>query len=342
MQTSFNAPRVVVWGARGFIGRHLVPELLARKYAVAVLTRGGSADRPPSWSSQVAWHELTSADDRTGFSRALANATIVFNLAGSSGAVSSNRHPVESLESNCRPQLEFLAACQACGRGPHVVFASSRLVYAPKGTEPVGETDALAPRSMYAAHKLCVEQYHDIYARAEAITYTVARISNPFGADAQADRKSHGVINTLIDRARRGLPLQIFGRGSQLRDYLYVRDLVDGLMRCAEHPGARNQVLNIGRGRSVSMFQAALLIRERIGSGSIAFEPWPAEYEAVESGDYVADVSKAAALIGFAPQYDLASGLDDMVGHVRPGAHAALGDVAAERCAPAADYSHTV
>jgi UDP-glucose 4-epimerase len=314
MTASFNAPRALVFGARGFIGRHLVAELLAREYAVAVLTRNRSAGPTPSWAAQVTWHELGSADDDAGFASALAGGGVVFNLAGSSGAVISNRLPIESLESNCRLQLRFLAACAASRRVPHVIFASSRLVYAPKGCVPVAETDAVAPRSIYAAHKLCVEHYLDIYARAGALSYTIARITNPFGFDQQADGKSYGFVNALIDRAQRGAPLVLFGRGHQLRDYLYIRDLADALIRCAERREARGHVLNIARGRSMSMFDAALMIRERVGSGSIRFEPWPADYEAVESGDFVADVSKAAALIGFVPRYDLASGLEEMLG----------------------------
>jgi UDP-glucose 4-epimerase len=328
-----GVPRVLVWGGRGFIGRHLVAELLARGYAVDVLRRGDAPGPALPWSSQVTSHELKGDDMRAAFKRALANARVVFNLAGSSGAVESNRRPIASLEANCRLQLDFLQACEESQRFPHVVFASSRLVYAPKGSEAVSEVDALGPRSMYAAHKVCVEHYHDIYARARAITYTIARISNPFGPDPYADQKTYGFINALIDRAQRGLGLQLFGRGSQLRDYVYIRDLVDGLIRCAERPESKNQIFNISRGVSVSMQEAALLIRDRVGGGTVVFQPWPAEYEAVESGDYVADVSKAAALLGFEPSYDLATGLDEMFGDAQP---------AAPSVAAAAEYRQVV
>jgi UDP-glucose 4-epimerase len=269
----------------------------------------------PAWAADVTWHELPPGSDaRAGFAHALAGATLVYNLAGSSGAVASNQQPLDSLDANCRLQLEFLAACAARGSMPHVVFSSSRLVYAPRGSVPVGETDPLGPLSMYAAHKLCVEHYHQIYAHRNALTYTVARISNPFGVDEQVDTKTHGVINTLISRARQRLPLTLFGRGRQLRDYVYIRDLVDALVLCGERAEARNQIFNIGCGRSMSMLDAALLIRERVGGGDIEFRPWPVEYESVESGDYVADISKACALLGYAPQWDLASGLDEMLG----------------------------
>jgi len=333
LHANTDASRVLVWGARGFIGRHLVAELLARGYTVDVLRRADNPGPTLPWASQVTWHDLAAVDTAAVFERALAQATVVFNLAGSSGAVESNRLPIHSLEANCRAQLEFLQACAKAARFPHVVFASSRLVYAPKGSDPVSELDPLGPRSIYAAHKVCVEHYHDIYARRRAITYTIARISNPFGPDPSADQKTYGFINALIDRAHQGLGLQLFGRGSQLRDYVYIRDLVDGLIRCAERPESRNQIFNISRGVSVSIHEAALLIRDRVGGGTVQLQPWPVEYEAVESGDYVADVSKAAALLGFEPSYDLASGLDEMLGGPWSGRASAVA---------AAGYDHVV
>lgn len=318
-----NKSRALVWGARGFIGRHLVADLLERGYDVSVLTRGGPCSPPPSWSSRVTWWPLDSAPmRRTVFERALKGATVVYNLAGFSGAVASNQDPLASLDGNCRAQLEFLEACAASRAFPHIVFTSSRLVYAPQGKTAVSETHPLEPRSMYAVHKLSIEHYHKIYAAAGVLTYTICRISNPFGPDPEPDAKSYGFINSLIERGRRGDPLTLFGRGHQLRDYLYIRDLVEALVLCAERAEARNEVFNVSRGRSVSMFEAALIIRDRTGDSAITFQPWPADHVAVESGDYVADVTKAQTLLGFAARHDLPSGLDDMLGLTPAGARA--------------------
>jgi UDP-glucose 4-epimerase len=317
--------RALVWGGRGFIGRQLVAELLRRGRDVAVVTRR-RCDPDPAWASRVVWHELNRGS-RQVWAEALADAAVVYNLAGSSGAVASNRSPRQSLDAICAAQLEFLDACAASPGRPHVVFASSRLVYAPAGTTPIAEDGRLGPRSMYAAHKLCVEHYHQIYARASALTYTIARISNPFGLDDEAALKSHGIVNAMIERARRGLPLLLFGGGEQQRDYIYITDLIDGLIRCGEHVGARNEIFNLGQGRSVSMRAAALLITQRIAPAEIASVPWPAEYEAVESGDYVVDVTKAAARLAFTPHHTLASGLDEIAAATAGRAAAMAGGV---------------
>jgi nucleoside-diphosphate-sugar epimerase len=297
----------LVWGARGFIGRALVVHLRARGWRVRALTRALDG-RAPSWGSDIEWIEL--ARDRSrAFERAVDGVSVVFNLAGSSGAVSSNRDPIESLESNCRSQLEFLAACERAGSALQVVFASSRLVYAAAGAVPVDERSPVGPRSVYAAHKLCVEHYHQIASRRGRVTYTICRLSNPFGLDAGAGGKGYGFINALIHRALGGQSMTLFGDGRQLRDYIFIDDVTAMLRLCAERPGARNTILNVGSGTSIEMRDAAREIQRALGGGPIEFRPWPVEYEEVESGDFVMDTSRATAILGYAARHDFSAGI---------------------------------
>lgn len=300
-----------MWGSRGFIGRHLVTHLLANDWNVRVLARPVWQPAAP-WADDVDWAVIDGADRSRSFERALDGVSAVFNLAGSSGAVASNNDPFESLESNCALQLHFLDACARSASTPHVVFASSRLVYAQAGTEPITERHPVEPASIYAAHKLCIESYHRVFAQRRALTFTVCRISNPYGWDEKAPGKAHGFVNALIHRALAGQPLTLFGNGVQLRDYLYIGDLVRLLRLCAEREEARNEVLNIGVGASVSIADAARVIQRAFGGGPIEWRPWPAEYLAVESGDYVADVGKAREVLGCAAAHDFASGIDEV------------------------------
>ena len=312
-----RTPCALVWGARGFIGRHVVEGLLRRRWRVRVLSRA-SLDPKPAWARDVEWLDTPAAGDRrAALDAAVDGMPVIFNFAGSSGAVASNRFPLESLDSNCRLQLEFLDACARAGQRPHVVFASSRLVYAPADRGAVSETHPVAPRSVYAAHKLCIEHYHRIYAQRGAISYTVCRISNPYGLDEDAARKAYGFVNALIQRALVGDRLTIFGLGLQLRDYVYIPDLVDALCACATRDEARNEVFNLGLGRSLPIAQAAARIQESLGGGPIDFLPWPPDYEAVESGDFVLDVGKARALLGYAPAFDFDGGIADVRARAR-------------------------
>ena len=304
---SRNWNHALVWGARGFIGRALATHLCAQGWRVRALTRG--LDAPPRPDDPIEWIELAGAVRERAFDRALDGVSVVFNLAGSSGAVASNRDPIESLESNCRLQLEFLAACERSAYPVRVVFASSRLVYGPAGVIAVNEQSPVGPLSIYGAHKLCIEHYHQIASQRGRISYTICRLSNPYGFDAGAVGKGYGFINALIHRARNGQVMTLFGDGRQLRDYVHIDDLTAMLRLCAERPAASNTILNLGYGSSIEMRDAAREIRQVFGGGPIEYRPWPADYEAVESGDFVMNTSRAKAVLGYSPRFDFPAGI---------------------------------
>lgn len=305
---------VLIWGGLGFLGQHLTARLLSQGAAVSILCRSRRQYPEPPWASRVQWFELDEGADRQAtLLLAASSASVVYDFAGSSGAVASNRNPLESLEANCRTQLEFLLACETAGHRPHVVYPSSWLVYGDMGSEPVNETHAVAPRSMYAVHKLSVEQYLQIFQRKNSITYTVCRISNPYGFDPSKPGTAYKVLNAFIQHALAGVPICLFGDGNQLRDFIYIDDLVDALLLCGNLPQARNEVFNISSGRSHSLRDAVEMIRKLVAGTSVTYKDWPEEYKAVESGSYTADIAKARTRLGFLPAYELEAGLQQTV-----------------------------
>jgi UDP-glucose 4-epimerase len=193
------------------------------------------------------------------------------------------------------------------------VFTSSRLVYGRPATLPVSESHVLNPASMYAAHKLCCEHYHRIYAASDALTCTIARISNAFGADPDPATKHHGMINVFVRQSLAGRAIELFGDGRQLRDYLYIPDLVSILLDCGTHRAAVNETFNIGSGTGTSLREAAEQVAAATGGPAIRSVPWPRNYEVVETGDYLTDISKVRTRLGFAPRWSFLAGLSDMI-----------------------------
>jgi nucleoside-diphosphate-sugar epimerase len=328
-QSQFSLPRrVLVWGAYGFMGRHLVDRLLAEGVALSILTRERGRYAAASWDSlpageAVTRFEIGGRDAQSVFREAAASADLIFNFAGANGAVRSNQNPVQSADENSRVQVQFLQACAQAGHRPHIVFSSSRLVYGRPRALPVAEDHPLAPRSFYAANKLCCEDYHRAFAANGSITFTICRISNAFGRDPECRRKDHGVINTFVEKALSGEPLKLFGDGSQLRDYIYIDDLLEALIRCGTHGSARNETFNVGRGEGIRLRDAVEEIQKAAGGPPIEFQPWPADFEKVESGDYVSEIAKLRSAVGFSPNYSFRSGLAEYVAQRRrPGAQA--------------------
>jgi len=323
-RSDISKKSVLVWGGLGFLGQPLVSKLLEGGMEVSVLCRSRKLYPAPVWASRVRWFELDGADPggNSVLFEAVSSASIIYDFAGSSGAAASNRQPSLSLDENCRTQLAFLAACEKAGHCPHVVFPSSWLVYAsgqpgPGGEagpkDPVDETCSLGPLSMYAAHRLCIEHYLKIYAARGWITYTICRISNPYGFDPAPTARGYKVLNTFIQRALAGKPIEIFGDGRQLRDFIYISDVARALFHCGLVPEARNEVMNISSGNSHALVEAVETLIDLIGPSPVMFRPWPDEYRSVEPGDYRADISKARRLLGFHPEYDLKSGLRETI-----------------------------
>jgi len=314
MGSSYLRQNILIWGGTGFIGGALLSALTKAGEAVAVLVRKdtwGLAERYP----MTRFFETGSALDSTArqvLRESVQSADLVFNVAGSSGAVSSNQDPVASLQDNCLWQLAFLEACSTARHRLHVVFASTRLVYGRPLSLPVGEDHPLSPESMYAVHKLCVEQYHQIYAAQEAITFSICRISNPYGWDERGMRKNHGILNQMIQTALSHGPLTIFGDGRQMRDYIHIQDLVSALLLCGRSPMAVNETFNIGSGQGVSMVDAAQHIG-RIAEAPVVFLPWPELYKRVETGDFVNNIDKAQRKLGFRPKFSFNEGIEDVI-----------------------------
>jgi len=190
-----------------------------------------------------------------------------------------------------------------------IVFPSSRLVYGKPRYLPVDEGHPVAPESIYAAHKLAVENYHLIYGHLYGLKATVLRISNPYGPMQAGESRPYGIANRFIQAAVSGKQISLFGDGSQRRDYLYIDDLVDALLRAAWTEESRGKIYNIGDGKGTSMLELAELAVAAAGRGVIVRVPWPEEYRAIETGDYLSDITLARRELGWRPVTELSEGI---------------------------------
>lgn len=301
--------RILLWGGTGFIGRALASAISNTGAELTILKRSSSLMSLFDQKLRFIEYESNSPQRSKDVLRdAVKNSDVIYNLAGTSGAVASNLDPLVHLEANCQSQLQFLEACREAGNCPHVVFASSRLVYGKPVVLPVDETHPLAPGSVYAVHKLAVEGYHQIWSAQGAITSTICRISVCYGQDGWTGKRDHGFLNTLILGAKQGKPLTIFGGGDQIRDYIHVRDLCRALLLCGESSRVVNEIVNVGSGEGITIAQVAQMISAASGA-PVVNVPWPAEHLNVETGDYVGDIAKLSALTGFKPALSMERGI---------------------------------
>jgi UDP-glucose 4-epimerase len=308
---------IVVFGGTGFIGSRLVQQLLARGREVTVITRKGTLNLDTTHGNALRCVEIGHEDvTECSFAAALKGATLVYNLAGVSDPAFSSIRSVENLNGNCRLQCFFLEACRTAGTKPRIIYTSSRLVYGKPAGFPVTESTPVRPINYHAAHKLCVEHYHQIMAARNDISYTILRISNAFGVWPLHRTEWLCQVNAMIRSACRGESIQIYGDGRQLRDYVHVSDVVDALIAAGTCSTAQNEIINIGSGQSIPFRKAAEVIAMN-GGVDVLYCPWPKEYLFAETGDYVMSLQKARAILGFRPKYQFMNSIADVVRDVR-------------------------
>jgi UDP-glucose 4-epimerase len=298
--------RVLVTGGAGFIGSHVVRELLARGARVVVLDSlvSGSAQAVPEEA------ELITADirDAESVARALEGITHVVHLAALVSVPESMRDPVGTHDVNVSGALIVFDEARKKGV-KRVVYASSAAVYGDDPSLPKSERSVLAPLSPYALSKLENEEIARLYGSAYGISSAGLRFFNVYGPGQKGDHPYASVVPRWVEAVRAGLPLAIFGDGSQTRDFIHVRDVARAVADALEKELPKSVVLNVASGTETPLKELVELIR-RVCAGVVETTVQPAR-----PGDImrsVADAGLARELLGFVPKVSLEEGIKEL------------------------------
>lgn len=321
--SAYRDRRVLVIGGLGFIGVNLTENLARTGARVTVATpavehHGDAAAGFAARGVRVLEADLRDAD---AMRRAVSQQDVVFNLAGQSGAVRSMEDPWTDLDVNCRGNLVLLEALRAVNQSAKLVFVSSRLTYGRTGADPVTEEQLPDPLCVHAVHKVAVEQYLKLYGQLYGLRFAVARLTNPYGPGQPSGRTAYGIVNRMIHLALSGEALPVYGDGRQRRDYIYIDDAVNALLRLGEDRKSDGRLYNVGSGIGTPLVEMARAITAMAGAGHVTFLPWPELAERIETGDFVADIARIRGELGWEPAVPLAEGLTRTVAFYR--AHAA-------------------
>jgi UDP-glucose 4-epimerase len=311
---SYQKRGVLVVGGLGFIGGRLSSTLAAAGARVTILSPSRHKHHEVVVDLEAQGVQVLEGDvrDRHAMDASVRGQDVIFNLAGQSGALRSMEEPWTDLDVNGRGMLTLVEAVRRGNRGARVVFAGSRLEYGRVGSAPVGETHAADPLCVHAIHKLVAEQYLQLYKRLYNISYAVARITNPYGPGQPRSRTAYGVVNRMIHLALANDALPIYGDGSQRRDYIYLDDVVDALLALGDpdrRAVAAHDVYNVGTGVGTAIVDMANAITAAAGSGRVERVEWPPLAEQIETGDFVADISRIRSDLGWSPAVTIDEGL---------------------------------
>jgi UDP-glucose 4-epimerase len=315
----YSGRRLLVIGGLGFIGVNLVARLVEAGSRITLVTPARERHADQALKFEDAGVHIVEGDIRDlGLMTHIAGGQeIVFNLSGQSGAMRSMEDPWTDLDVNCRGNLVLLEALRDVNPRAKVVLAGSRLQYGRPTRLPAMEQDAGDPLCLHAIHKETAEQYLRLYGRLFGLRYAVARVTNPYGPGQPAGRTAYGVINRLIHLALADETLTIYGDGQQQRDYIHVDDVVDALQTLGASDKSDGQVYNVGTGTGSRLIDVARLIVQTAGGGRVQQVEWPALAEQIETGDFVADISRIQTDLGWSPAIQLSDGLERTVAFYR-------------------------
>jgi UDP-glucose 4-epimerase len=320
--SSWYADRpVLVLGGLGFVGVSLVRTLLDVRANVTVITPARARHAETAAAFEARGARILEGDLRDGLvmRHALLGQSVVFNLSGQSGAQSSMEDPWTDLDVNCRGNLVLLESLRAVNVSARLVFIGSRLEYGKPVRMPVREDDPVNPLCLHAVHKLAVEQYLQVYAHVYGVDWSVARLTNPYGPGQPHARVLYGVVNRLVHLALENQPLTIYGDGAQQRDYIYIDDAAAALLAIGSSPASRGRVYNVGSGVGTRLVDMARQISAEAGGGRVVSVPWPPLTAKIETGDFVADISRIADEVGWRPRVAIPDGLRRTVSFYRQG-----------------------
>jgi CDP-paratose 2-epimerase len=333
--------RVLILGGAGFIGTNLAHRIAGGGERVLLfddLSRAG-VERNVRWlqASHGALVELARGDtcDAARVARLAREASAIFHLAAQVAVTTSLLDPVRDFDVNARGTLHVLEALRALPRPPPLLFTSTNKVYGPledvelvaAGTryQPipgspyapgVSERRSIDLQSPYGCSKGCADQYVLDYARSYRLPATVFRMSCVYGPH-QHGNADQGWLAHLLRAAMRGETITIFGDGKQVRDALFVEDLVDAflLARAGMHR-ASGQAFNVGGGssRTLSLLELMDVIEALEGRRPLlAFSRW----RTADQRWYVSDTRKIERTLGWRPAVSIAEGVRRLHGWLK-------------------------
>ena len=310
---TYDKKRVLITGGLGFIGSNLAIKLVDLGATVTIVDnmlpcQGGNLFNIEDIKSEV---DVQFADIRSSLSmnNIVRDNDIIFHLAGQVNHIDSMRDPINDLEINCKGTLVILEACRNFNRDAKIIFTGTRGQYGPTVRLPVDEEHLMDPKGIYAITNMAAEKIVMVYNNVHNIRGVCLRISNTYGPRHQMRHDEYGVFNWFIRKAIDGEAVKVFGDGKILRDFVYVDDVVSGLLKVGISNDADGHVFNMGSGRPVDFITLAKTIVEIAGSGSYEFSDFTRERKELEHGNYYADCSKIKRIIGWEPEVNIKEGV---------------------------------
>lgn len=289
--------RCLVMGGSGFIGTNLCRALSGRVRTLKAFSNSPTDIEGVEW---VQGDFLNNSD----IVRAVEDVDVVFHLISTSTPASSNADPLADAQQNILQTLQLLEACRVKQVKRVIFISSGGTVYGDAKVLPTPESHPEQPICAYGVSKLAIEKYLYLYERLHGITAITLRVSNPYGPYQYAQKKQ-GVIGAFISKFLAGQPIEIWGDGSVVRDYVYIDDVIAALIKVSLYNGSF-RTFNIGSGIGSSLNSIISTISEQVNEElDIVYK----SSRALDVSKSVLDCTLAQRELCWSASHDLESGI---------------------------------
>ena len=295
----------LVTGGAGFIGSHLAEELLRQGHRVRIVDSLITGKRRNLEAIRGAEFIEGDLAELPVAQRAVDGMEYVLHQAAIPSVPRSVKDPLTSNRANIDGSLNVLVAARDAGV-KRLVYAGSSSAYGDTETLPKREDMPTRPLSPYALQKLVVEQYCQMFTRLYKFETVTIRYFNVFGPRQDPGSPYSGVISLFATALLAGRQPTIYGDGEQTRDFTYVSNVVDGVLRACEAPKASGEVINVATGGRISLNELLRTMNGIVGTNLEAIHQEP---RAGDVRDSQADITKAQELLGYVPLVALEEGL---------------------------------
>ena len=296
--------RVAVFGGLGFIGSHVCRALVNAGYSVRIFDRPNESHElieDFEREIEIVGGDISRLED---VANALAGATVLINLIHTTVPGSSMKDPAYDVTSNVANAARWLELLGESSVRKVIYFSSGGTVYGLPERIPITEDHPTNPLNSYGITKLAIEKYTAMHAQRFAIDYCIVRPSNVYGP-GQRLHYGQGVIGIMLSRALRGEALEVWGEGTDQRDYLFIDDLVSAIVKLLEYRGS-SRVFNVSSGAGHSVLDVIAALRKHLGALPEVVHLPPRHFDVPVN---VLDSSRLQFETGWQPAVDFEDGI---------------------------------
>ncbi len=296
--------KALIIGGNGFIGSNLADALLRSGHKVTSFDRYPSRYREADPRINYIYGDFANHGE---VEEAVKGIDWIFHLAYTTLPATSNEDPMFDVRSNIIDTLQLLEACRKFSVKKVVFISSGGTVYGVPQTLPIDEDHPTEPICSYGITKLTIEKYLHLYHHLHNLDYVVARLANPYG-ELQNPQAKQGAIAVFLGNVLQNKPITIWGDGEVIRDYIYIGDAAEALVKAAEYcPDEKEpRVFNIGSGGGQSLNEIVRAIRAAVGR-ELEVVHHPARSADVPAN--VLDISRAKKCLNWKPEINLEHGI---------------------------------